>query len=111
MNQHEISILVTTLNATFRFVGLSADWIDECWALGHSKAVGIFIRFVDIDTGEPDPYFELVQRSICLYTGECHAEQLDTFIEGDFNRLMHFIEHITTPFAGRTKRTTKGEQQ
>lgn len=95
MNQHEISILVTTLNATFRFVGLSADWIDECWALGHSKAVGKFIRFVDIDSGEPDPYFELVQRSICLDTGECHAEQLDTFIEGDFKRLMDFIRTTT----------------
>ena len=80
------------LNANFKYVGGGADWIDDCWALGHSKRIGTFMRLVDVDSGEPDIYFELVERSICLDTGEYHSEQLDTFIEGESQRLMKYID-------------------
>ena len=93
MNDLEIQKAKALLNQNYRFVGHSADWIDECWALGHSKNIGKFMRFVDIDSGEPDPYFELVQRSICLETSEYHSEQLDTFIEGESKRLMEYIKN------------------
>ena len=90
MNQHETQKAMALLNQNHIFVGLSADWIDECWALGHSNRIGTFIRLAY--DNENAVYFELVERSICLDTGEYHAEQLDTFIEGESQRLMEYID-------------------
>jgi hypothetical protein len=104
MNQEEIEQVLSYLKTNgFWFVGLSADWIDEVWSINPDKAitvrdvehfspVGTFLMFVDIDSGEDQPYFKLVERTFCLETEEYFDDQFDVFIEGDFDRLMDFLK-------------------
>ena len=104
MTQEQIEQVLSYLKTNgFRFVGFSADWIDEVWSINANKAitvrdvehfspVGTFLMFIDIDTGIDKPYFKLVERTFCLETEEYFDDQFDSFIEGDFNRLMDFLK-------------------
>ena len=97
MNQEEINQVLSYLKTNeIKFVGLSADWIDEVWSLNKYKSkhheCGTFLMLIDIDTGINEPYFKLVERTFDLETEEYFDDQFDSFIGGDFKRLMKVLK-------------------